>query len=145
MSKLTISQVAKAANVNVETIRYYEKRGLLCKLERNDSGYRQFSQSTIEDVLLIKRAQEIGFTLNEIKHLLALIRQEEFYPTEAMHGFAIEKINEINETIARLEHFRALLQLAIATSRSQTHPKSKQDCPVLNKIKRGGDDNGKID
>ncbi|MCH1626736.1 MerR family transcriptional regulator [Ferdinandcohnia quinoae] len=112
MKKLTISQVAKSANVNVETIKYYEKRGLLPKPERNGSGYRQFSKSAIGDVLLIKKAQEIGFTLNEIKQILELIKQDHYFPTDEMNAFAIAKINEINEKIARLESFKSLLEQA---------------------------------
>jgi MerR family mercuric resistance operon transcriptional regulator len=138
MKKLTISQVAKSANVNVETIKYYEKRGLLPKPERNGSGYRQFSKSAVEDLLLIKKAQEIGFTLKEIKHILELIKQEHYFPTDEMYAFAFAKINEINEKIARLENFKSLLEQA--TSRTvHSFPYHKQDCPVLKKIRKGDD------
>lgn len=136
LSKLKISEVAKAANVNVETIKYYEKRGLLPKPERNGSGYRLFSETTIEDLLLIKKAQEIGFTLKEIKHILALIKMDDYYPTDKMYAFAINKIKDINETITRLEHFKSLLELATSQP-SQSLPRSKSDCPVLNKIRKG--------
>lgn len=136
LSKLKISEVAKAANVNIETIKYYERRGLLPKPERNDSGYRLFSKSTIEDLLLIKKAQEIGFTLNEIKHILALIKMEDYYPTETMYAFAINKIRDINEEISRLEHFKSLLELATSQP-SRSLPRSKKNCPVLNKIRKG--------
>lgn len=136
MKKLTISQVAKCANVNIETIKYYEKRGLLPKPERNGSGYRQFSKSAIEDLLLIKKAQEIGFTLNEIKQILEIIKQEHYFPTDDMYTFAFSKINEINERIAQLESFKSLLEEA--TSRSvHSFPQRKQDCPVLTKIRKG--------
>ncbi|MBS3678782.1 MerR family transcriptional regulator [Ornithinibacillus massiliensis] len=136
MDKLKISQVAKAANVNVETVKYYVKRGLLSKPERNRAGYRLFSKSVIDDILLIKKAQEIGFTLNEIKHLLALIKQDDYFPTDAMYTFAMDKIKDINDTISRLEQFRSLLELA-ASQASQPFPRSKRDCPVLNKIRKG--------
>lgn len=135
MEKLTISQVAKLANVNVETIKYYEKRGLIPKPERNGSGYRKFSGSAVEDLLLIKRAQEIGFTLNEIKQIIELIKQDHYFPTDEMNAFAIAKINEINEKIARLESFKSLLEQA--TSRpADSFPQRKQDCPVLIKIRK---------
>ncbi|MFT4415370.1 MerR family transcriptional regulator [Fredinandcohnia humi] len=133
MKRLTISQVAKSANVNVETIKYYEKRGLLPKPERNGSGYRQFTKSAIEDILLIKKAQDIGFTLNEIKHLLEIIKQEDYFPTDEMHAFALATIKEINEKIAQLENFKLLLEQA-----SDSIPYSKQDCPVLQKIRKDG-------
>ncbi|MFC4402395.1 MerR family transcriptional regulator [Gracilibacillus xinjiangensis] len=134
MKNLKISQVAKAANVSVETIKYYEKRGLLSKPERNRSGYRMFSESAVDDILLIKRAQEIGFTLKEIEHILALIKQDDYFPTDKMYEFSMEKINEINEEISRLEYFKSLLELAVSRP-SQSFPRDKQDCPVLKKLK----------
>lgn len=139
---LKISQVAKAANVNIETIKYYEKRGLLSKPERNRSGYRLFLESAVDDILLIKRAQEIGFTLNEIKHILAIIKQDDYFPADKMYAFSIEKINEINEKISRLEYFKSLLELG--TSRpNQSSLRDKHDCPVLKKLKKGDIDEQK--
>lgn len=138
MEKFTISQVAKSANVNVETIKYYEKRGLLSKPERNDSGYRLFSKSTIDDLLLIKKAQEIGFTLNEIRHILELTKQENFFPTDDMYAFAVSKINELSDKITRLENFKSLLEQATSNP-VHSLPRHKEDCPVLNKIRKGED------
>ncbi|MEX2603214.1 MAG: MerR family transcriptional regulator, partial [Gracilimonas sp.] len=65
-----IGEVAKRANVNKETVRYYEKRKLIPKPDRRRSGYRIFTQRHIDQIRFIKRAQELGFTLSEIKELL---------------------------------------------------------------------------
>jgi DNA-binding transcriptional MerR regulator len=79
MEGLTISQVAKASNVNIETIRYYERRGLIPEPPRTNSGYRMFSYEVIRDIQFIKRAQDVGFTLEEIKKLLSASNTEEFH------------------------------------------------------------------
>ncbi|MFF0826290.1 MerR family transcriptional regulator [Brevibacillus sp. NPDC003359] len=85
MDGLTRSQVASEAKVHIETVRYYEKRGLIATTPRNESGYRMFPQQTVTDIQFIKRAQEIGFTLEEIKNLLSLYKNDEELPTQEMH------------------------------------------------------------
>jgi MerR family copper efflux transcriptional regulator len=72
MTHLTISQLAKQAGVNVETVRYYERRGLLPQPPRRASGYRQYSQDDVAYLQFIRRAQTLGFSLKEIAELLAL-------------------------------------------------------------------------
>jgi len=72
MEKLTIGQLAKKANVNLETIRYYERRGLLPEPPRNKSGHRQYSLEEVKRTEFIKRCQALGFSLKEISELLSL-------------------------------------------------------------------------
>jgi len=72
MEGLTVSKVALKSNVCVETVRYYERRGLITKPPRSELGYRMYLDEVIEDINFIKRAQAIGFTLEEIKQLLTL-------------------------------------------------------------------------
>ena len=69
---LTISGVARAAAVNVETIRYYQRRGLLREPPKPRQGYRTYTAESVDRLRFIKRAQELGFTLVEIKNLLSL-------------------------------------------------------------------------
>jgi DNA-binding transcriptional MerR regulator len=68
------SQAAAEAGVNVQTLRYYERRGLLHEPPRGDSGYRAYGMDSIAVVRFIKRAQDVGFTLNEVASLLHLAR-----------------------------------------------------------------------
>lgn len=136
MNGLTISQLAKTSNVNVETIKYYERRELLSKPDRTEAGYRMFSETAVDDVNFIKKAQGLGFTLNEIKHLLALVREEDYYPTKEMYKFATTKIKEIEEKIAQLENFKSLLEQA-TVQQPHSLPLQKQECPVLKKIIKG--------
>ncbi len=70
--KMTIGQVARQAGVGVETIRFYERKGLIDEPRRRDSGYRQYSQDVVKRILFIKRAKELGFSLKETKELLTL-------------------------------------------------------------------------
>lgn len=135
MKRLTISEVAKAANVNVETVKYYERRELLGKPERSESGYRLYSEAAVNDLNFIKKAQNIGFTLNEIKHLLALVSQEDYYPSEEMYTFAEAKVKEIGEKISQLESFKSILE-QVTIIPAHMLPLPKQECPVLRKIKR---------
>jgi MerR family mercuric resistance operon transcriptional regulator len=72
MEILTIGQLAKQAGVNIETIRYYERQGLLPEPPRRASGYRQYSAEFVKRIQFIKRAQTLGFSLKEIAELLDL-------------------------------------------------------------------------
>jgi MerR family mercuric resistance operon transcriptional regulator len=72
MQRLTIGRLAELGGVNLETVRYYERRGLLPKPPRTQAGYRQFSPDAAQRLRFIKRAQELGFSLEEIRDLLAL-------------------------------------------------------------------------
>ncbi|MCQ6560250.1 MerR family DNA-binding protein [Paenibacillus mendelii] len=134
MRTLTVSQVAAASNVRMETVRYYERRGLITKPPRSESGYRMFTQ--VEDIQFIKRAQEIGFTLEEIRGILNLYKSEEFLPSKEMHQLAQAKVQEIDEKINRLQQFKALLE-QVTTCPVSMMPLPKSQCPVIQKCKGG--------
>jgi DNA-binding transcriptional MerR regulator len=72
MKYLTIGQLAKQAEVNIDTIRYYERRGLLSPQSRRESGYRQYLNDAVVRIRFIKHAKELGFSLDEIAELLSL-------------------------------------------------------------------------
>lgn len=69
---LTIGKLANAAGVNVETIRFYERKGLITQPQKPIEGFRQYSSETLQRLYFIKRAQDLGFTLDEISSLLKL-------------------------------------------------------------------------
>jgi Hg(II)-responsive transcriptional regulator len=124
---LTIGQVAEAAEVNIQTIRYYERRGLFPKPRRTPSGYRQYAEDAVGRLRFIKHAQELGFSLQEIQELLGL---------RVQHGAACDvveqktrgKIDVVEQKIRDLERMRRTLeQLAEAcTARRPT-----DECPIL--------------
>jgi len=132
MTGFTVSQLAGACKVHIETVRYYEKRGLIPEPPRGSNGYRVYTHDTVKDIQFIKRAQEIGFTLEEIKRLLSIYKIEKSIPAEEMQQFALEKVQEIEARIRRLEQFKALL--ASAAGRTASHTTNLIDqCPVLQK------------
>jgi len=140
MRNLTISELAKETNVNVATVRYYEKRGLIAAPPRTESGYRMFSHETAADIKLIKRAQDLGFTLEEIKTIILIYKADHYFPTEDMYQFANAKIKEIDEKINQLNNLKSLLENAMNVSDSALPP-PKQLCPLLNILSKGEDTN----
>lgn len=114
MDVLRIGQVAKRAAVGVETVRFYERKGLLAKPERSASGYRQYPSDAVPSIRFIKRAQEVGFSLDEIKGLL-LLRLDSATKCKDIKSRAQAKIGEIEDKITALERMKtALLDLTAA-------------------------------
>ncbi len=106
---LKIGKVAERGGVNLQTIRYYEREGLLPEPPRLASGYRLFPDDTVRRVRFIKRAQELGFSLNEIQHLLSL-RMEEHGDNAKVRAIAQAKLADIDEKIRRLQAMKAVLE-----------------------------------
>lgn len=130
MDQLTIGDVATQAGVNLETIRYYERRGLVPKPPRTPSGYRLFPAESVNRVRFIKRAQELGFSLKEIKELLALRIDPDTSCTDVRRR-ADAKLSDIEEKIRTLQAMRKVLQsLAVACpSKGPLH-----NCPILESL-----------
>lgn len=124
---LTIGEVARAVHVNVETLRYYERRKLLGAPPRTQANYRQYPPETVKRVRFIKRAQELGFSLKEIKELLSL-RATPHGESADVREVAQAKIGAIEKNIASLKAMRSALQKLVATC-SGHHPRSH--CPIL--------------
>lgn len=102
---LTIGKLAKKANVGVETIRYYQNFGLLQEPPKPEFGYRQYPQEALERLYFIKRAQELGFSLKEIKKLLALGNN-----TSETRALAADKLDTVRSEIAHLLMVRGVLE-----------------------------------
>ncbi|MDF2714010.1 MAG: transcriptional regulator, MerR family [Paenibacillus sp.] len=131
MTHLTIGEAAKRARVHLETIRYYERRGLIAKPPRTEAGYRMYNETVVDDIRWIRQAQAIGFTLQEIHYLLSL-RAGDALPEKELRRYAGEKIAEIEMKIEQLREMKALLS---AASRSN---ETLASCPVLLAISKGG-------
>src|SRR6516162_2760787 len=102
---LKIGQLAQRASVNLQTIRYYEREGLLPEPPRLSSGYRLYSDSMVRRVRFIKRAQEIGFSLAEIRELLSL-RADGRRDRNEVPSIAQAKVNDIDGKIRTLKAMR---------------------------------------
>ncbi len=128
MSSYTTGQVARAAGVNHETLRFYEREGILPAPRRTRAGYRQYSDETVRVVTFIKRAQRLGFTLKEATALLAL-RKAGPKRREAARALAAAKIADIDQRIRDLVAIRDALATLVETC---THrAEASASCPIL--------------
>ena len=120
MKTLTIGQLAGRAEVGVETVRFYERKGLLEEPERRSSGYRQYDERGVDRLRFIRRAKELGFTLNEIKELLSL-RLDPTTTCADVKSRAEEKIDDIQDKIRTLQRMKtALVKVTKACSGTST-------------------------
>ena len=124
---MMIGTVAREAGVNLDTIRYYERRGLLPEPPRRPSGYRVFDDDTVRRVRFIKRAQELGFTLNEIRDLMDLRLTPEASCCD-VRDKAAAKIASIAAKIQQLRSMRAALKGLMAACSGRG---SVEECPIL--------------
>jgi MerR family mercuric resistance operon transcriptional regulator len=127
MEILSIGQVARRAGVGVETVRYYEREGLLEEPPRRASGYRQYSEEVVKRIGFIKRAKELGFSLKEIIELL-LLRVDAQTSCDEVKQRTEAKIAEVERKVAELQRMRqALLQVHSLC----TGPGPTGRCPML--------------
>lgn len=127
MGSLTIGQLADQTGVSVETVRFYERRGLIEDPPRRPSGYRQYPLATVERISFIRRAKELGFSLDEIGELLRL-RSRPAGNREEVWAKTRAKIVDIDRKLADLSRMRTSLQeLADACARGDV----TEDCPIL--------------
>src|ERR1043165_8294258 len=103
MDTMGIGALAKRAGVGIDTVRYYERNGLLAPHSRLASGYRRYGALELSRLRFIRRAQTLGFTLKEVRDLLALSAQRE---VARVNGRAKAKLADVNERIAALERVR---------------------------------------
>lgn len=108
MTSMTIGRVAKLADVGVETIRFYERKGLIEEPPRRASGYRQYPTDTVDQLRFIRRAKELGFTLKEIKELMSL-RDGGGRRRGDVRKIAEAKMRDIDQKLARLQAMRSAL------------------------------------
>jgi MerR family copper efflux transcriptional regulator len=130
MEMLSIGQVARKAGVGVETVRFYEREGLLEEPLRRASGYRQYSEQVVTRLHFIKRAQKLGFSLKEISELL-LLRVDAQTSCDEVKQRTETKIDEVERKLVELQHMRqALLQVhSLCTGQGPTGR-----CPMLDAL-----------
>jgi Cu(I)-responsive transcriptional regulator len=133
---MMIGQVAREAGVGVETVRFYERQGLLDEPGRRDSGYRQYGADAIARLRLIKRAKHLGFTLKEIKALLALRRDPEATPSD-VRDRALAKIADIDARVRDLQRMKAAL--VPLTEACDGHG-PLDECPILRALEEPTED-----
>jgi MerR family copper efflux transcriptional regulator len=126
-TSLTIGAVAKRVGVAIDTIRYYEREGLLPEPRRRASGYRSYGEDAVAQLRFIRRAKELGFTLEEIRELLALSADRQ-RGVKAVKQRAEQRLAAIEQRIAELRRVRDGLAQLVASCPGHGKP---EECPIL--------------
>ena len=126
---LTIGAVARRAGVGVETIRFYQHKGLLTEPPKPDAGFRQYPPDTIDRLRFIQRAKELGFTLAEIGALLQLSASE----CTTTRALTQQKLDAVRTKIADLRAIEAALDKLVATCKSSQPTNS---CPIITALNK---------
>jgi Hg(II)-responsive transcriptional regulator len=134
MRQKTIGWVAKTAGVNVQTVLYYERRGLLPTPSRSASGYRLFDDEVVKRIRFIKRAQELGFSLKQIGALLALQGEQDASCAEVSR-MAASHLEDIEQKIHDLERMRAALVPLVNACPARGPLKA---CPIMDSLGGNG-------
>ena len=127
---MRIGKAAGEAGVNIQTLRYYERRGLLADPDRTPAGHREYPIEAVQRVRFIKRAQELGFTLSKIEQLLVL-RADRRSSCATVRSTARVKIHDIEQKIAAL---RAMKRALAILERSCATRRSKRACPLIESL-----------
>jgi MerR family transcriptional regulator, mercuric resistance operon regulatory protein len=124
---LTISKVAKTLDINVETVRFYERRGLISQPLKPEIGYRQYPVDTVNRIRFIKRAQDLGFTLNEIDNLLSLNDR----PCGQVLDLAEQKLNAVKQKMKDLSRLEEALNALLTQCRMND---DESHCPIIDSL-----------
>jgi MerR family mercuric resistance operon transcriptional regulator len=129
---LTIGQLARAAGVNVETVRFYQRRGLLSEPDRPTRGIRRYSDEDTERIRFIKAAQRLGFSLDDVEELLRL---EDGTHCSQARQLAERKLAEIRSKIDDLRRIESALDEMVGRCRAV---RGKVSCPLIASVHRAG-------
>jgi MerR family transcriptional regulator, copper efflux regulator len=133
MQSMSIGQLAKSARVGIDTVRFYEKHGLLPKPQRKVSGYRQYNADDARRLVFIRRAKELGFTLADIGELLKLRSGRS---VDRVRKVAQQKLQMVEAKIVELERIRDVLKDLVSACPGNG---DADHCPILRAFDNGGD------
>ncbi|MFF2093839.1 Hg(II)-responsive transcriptional regulator [Paenibacillus sp. NPDC058174] len=125
--KYKSGDIAKLCNLNKETLRYYERKGLISEPARTEAGYRVYSEEILKRLMFIKRMQELGFTLSEIDKLLGIVDKDDIRCT-GMYDFVVQKLGDVQKKIQDL--LRIEIMLKDLKNRCPDE-KDIYECPIL--------------
>ena len=123
-----IGEVTKLTGISADTLRYYEKFGLLENIVRNESGIRQYDDKDISRLKFIKRAQSMNFSLNEIKKLLSM-REDPQHAKNSVRQLTADKLKDIESQVTELTTLQNELRLLLNLCRG-----SEEGCPIIEDI-----------
>ena len=127
---MNIGQLSRRTGVPIDTVRYYERQGLLPPPERRASGYRQYGQPDIARLRFIRRAKELGFSLQDIHDLLRLSSQADADRSE-VRALAQQRLTDIERKLRELEAMRATLAHLVGQCSGQG---SLEGCPIIDTL-----------
>jgi len=128
---LTIGAFAKAAGVNVETIRFYQRKGLLLEAEKSYGSIRRYGEGDVTRVRFVKSAQRLGFSLDQIADLLKL---EDGTHCDEASSLAEHKLRDIQDKLADLQRMEAVLTQLVCACHSR---RGNVSCPLIASLQRG--------
>ena len=126
---MNIGQAASASGVSAKMIRHYESIGLLPAAERTESGYRQYGERELHTLRFVRRARDLGFSLDEIKQLLELW-QNRSRSSREVKALAASHVSALDEKIAEMQAMKATLQNLV----QHCHGDDRPDCPILDSL-----------
>lgn len=130
-TRLTIGKLAEGAGVGVETVRFYQRSGLLMEPKRPASGYREYRQTDIERIRFIKRAQTLGFSLEDVRGLLRLDGPQ---TCKSNHDVAVRKMQLVEDKIRALQQIRDALKQLVRRCELNY---DKGYCPIIQSLNHG--------
>lgn len=124
---LTIGKLAKKSGVSIDSIRFYERRGLIAEPKRTESNYRIYSLESADRLRFIKKSQKLGFSLGEIQELLELSHD----PTASKADVKVKTDEKINDIQSRIQALKRMLKALEQLNKSCDGQGSIDDCPIL--------------
>ncbi len=126
----TVGQLAKVANVNIQTVRFYDRQGILKPASRTEAGYRIYDKEGVKRLNFIVQAKELGFSLKEIKEFLEL-RVQSVQTCDRVRKKTTEKLNDIQNKIAHLKKLEKTFKKLIGDCENRL---ISEQCPILEKM-----------
>ena len=131
---MTIGKLSSKTGVNTETIRYYEKEGILPPPPRTESGYRVYTEEHCKRLMFVRRSRELGFSLNEIRTMLAMVDGGSLTCAE-VKDVTITHLDDIREKISDLQKLEKTLQKIASQCKGGKTP----NCPIIDALFQGND------
>ena len=135
---MNIGQASDASGVSAKMIRYYESIGLIAPANRTDSGYRQYSDNDVQALRFVKRARDLGFSIERIKTLLGLWHDRGRKSAD-VKKLARQYMDELDQDIAKLQSIRNELEHLVHCCKGNSRP----ECPILDGLAKPGSHHGK--
>ena len=138
-----IGQVAQQTGLSIDTIRFYEKQGLLKRSPRTEGGFRLFGANDIETLKFVRKAQELGFSLNEIRELL-ILRSDHVPACSHVKELLDQKLTSVEQKITELQNLERSLKSALQKCRRELKTAAaghEERCPVIDEINRAARSN----